>query len=147
MTRLQRHARKNLICSWTSRPLTGAARVALGTEVPALFCNDDEFAEEILCACRSVEDDLWRLPLWSGYDKLLKSDVADYSTTGAGHYGGAITAALFLQNFVNADIPWAHVDMMAWNLKTRPGRPAGGEVMAARGILEMLERRIAKHDS
>ena len=123
--------------------LTGAARVALGTELPALFSNDDVLAGNIEACCREVEDDVWRLPLWPGYRKMLGSDVAELSTTGSGTGGGAITAALFLERFVDDNVPWAHVDLMAWNLRDRPGRPKGGEVMAARGLLELIERHHA----
>ncbi len=123
--------------------LTGAARVALGTELPALFCNDDALAGEIEEHCRRVEDPVWRMPLWPGYRSHLESNVADLSTTGTEATGGAITAALFLERFVDAAVPWAHVDLMGWNQRSRPGRPAGGEVMAARGLLDLLRTRAA----
>ena len=122
--------------------LTGAARVALGTELPALFCNDDGLAAEIAEHCRRVEDPVWRLPLWPGYRSLLSSDMADLSTTGSSPFGGAITAALFLERFVDDNVPWVHIDLMGWNQRGRPGRPKGGEVMAARGLLAMIRNRV-----
>ena len=121
--------------------LTGAARVALGPELPALFCNDEALAGEIEAAGRRMEDELWRLPLWPGYRRLLESDVAPLSTTGREGTAGAIVAALFLERFVGEGIAWAHIDLMGWNPHARPGRPKGGEAMAARGLLAMLERR------
>ncbi len=121
--------------------LTGAARVALGTEVPAFFSNDDGLARAIEESGRRAEDEVWRLPLWPGYRKAMESDVADLSTTGSAKGAGAITAALFLERFVGEGVSWAHFDLMAWNLKAKPGRPKGGEVMAARGLLDTIERR------
>ena len=125
--------------------LTGAARVALGPDLPALFCNDDALAQDIVENCRRVEDPLWRLPLWSGYASDISSDVADLRTTGSTPFAGAITAALFLEKFVDGNIPWAHIDLMAWNRRHKPGRPKGGEVMAARGLLETIRARCARH--
>ena len=121
--------------------LTGAARVALGTELPAFFSNDDGLAREIEESGRRAEDEVWRLPLWPGYRKAMESDVADLSTTGSLKGAGAIAAALFLERFVGEGVPWAHFDLMAWNLVARPGRPRGGEVMAARALLDAIERR------
>src|SRR5690606_36263894 len=108
--------------------LTGAARVALGTDVPALFCNDDALAARLTAAADRMGDTVWRMPLWQGYKRQLDSKVADLSNVSKGSYGGAITAALFLERFVAAT-PWAHVDVMAFNLESRPGRPYGGEAM------------------
>lgn len=121
--------------------LTGAARVALGTELPALFCNDDKLAAGILAAGEAVGDNMWRLPLWQSYKKGMKSKVADVSSTGSGPFGGAITAALFLEHFVSETTPWAHVDMSAWSYSERPGRPEGGDAMAIRAMYEMLSKR------
>ncbi len=135
-------ARPDLLIDFAT--LTGAARVALGTELPALFCNDDGLAAEIAEHCWRVEDPVWRLPLWPGYRSLLNSDVADLSTTGSSPFGGAITAALFLERFVDDNIPWVHIDLMGWNQRSRPGRPKGGEVMAARGLLDMIRNRVNK---
>ncbi|MCU0677627.1 MAG: leucyl aminopeptidase family protein, partial [Myxococcota bacterium] len=121
--------------------LTGAARVALGTELPALFCNDETLAQQILDAGTEARDHLWRLPLWRDYDRFLDSKVADLSNTGSSSFGGAITAALFLQRFVSGGTPWAHVDLMSWNNDSRPGRPKGGEAMALRAFYRLLEKR------
>ncbi len=122
--------------------LTGAARVALGTDVPALFSNDEALAEQVLAAGRDVSDELWRMPLWRGYRRQLDSKVADISNVSSGSYGGAITAALFLAEFVSPATPWTHVDVMAWNLESRPGRPSGGEAMGLRAFFHALERRF-----
>ena len=84
-------------------------------------------------------DPVWRLPLWAGYKHLIESNVADLSSTGSTPFGGAITAALFLENFIETDTPWAHIDLMAYNTKARPGRPEGGEAQAIRGIYAMLK--------
>jgi len=121
--------------------LTGAARVALGTDLPALFCNNDSLAGDLAKAGDTVNDPMWRLPLWRPYRQLLESKVADINNVSEGGFGGAITAALYLQEFVRDTTPWAHFDMMAWNLSGRPGRPAGGEAQSLRGVFEMLEKR------
>ncbi len=121
--------------------LTGAARVALGAEVPALFCNDDAVAEGLLKAAREERDPLWRMPLHGPYRELLNSKVADIANGSSAPYGGAITAALFLREFVPEGIPWVHVDVMAWNLGTKPGRPEGGEAMGLRAAFSYLSRR------
>ncbi|MEL6183783.1 MAG: leucyl aminopeptidase family protein [Myxococcota bacterium] len=117
--------------------LTGAARVALGTELPALFSSSDDLAQRVLDAGRAARDPYWRMPLHAPYRKQLESRVADLSNVG-GSYGGAITAALFLQSFVDPEIPWGHVDVMAWNLDDKPGRPAGGEAMGLRAVYGAL---------
>ena len=124
--------------------LTGAARVALGTDLPALFCNDDDLADDLLASGREVTDPMWRMPLFQGYRRLLDSRVADLNNVSAGGFGGAITAALYLQAFVPDDVPWAHFDMMAWNNTSRPGRPEGGEAQAARAIFRTIEDRFEK---
>ncbi len=124
--------------------LTGAARVALGTDLPALFCNDDTLADQLIAAGKRVADPMWRLPLFRGYRRLLDSKVADINNAPGVAFGGAITAALYLQEFVSDDVPWAHFDMMAWNNSSRPGRPEGGEAQAARAIFAAIEKRIAK---
>lgn len=121
--------------------LTGAARVALGTELPALFANDDDVAEALARAGRAVDDPTWRLPLHAPYDRMLRSNAADLCNVSEGGMGGAITAALFLQRFVEPDVPWVHVDMMAWNVANRPGRPEGGEAQFIRGAMHMLLER------
>ncbi len=121
--------------------LTGAARVALGTDLPALFCNDDKLATDLLAAGEQAHDPTWRLPLHAPYKDMLKSDVADLNNVSEGGFGGAITAALYLQHFVSPTTPWVHIDMMAWNNSTKPGRPKGGEAQAVRGAFQMLRRR------
>jgi leucyl aminopeptidase len=124
--------------------LTGAARVALGTELPALFCNNDTFADEILAAGQNANDPLWRMPLWPGYRKMIEGKVADITNSPDGGYAGAITAALFLERFAPADAAWAHTDIMAWNLSSKPGRPEGGEAMGMRAFVGALVTRYGK---
>jgi len=111
--------------------LTGAARVALGPELPALFTDDEALAGELSAAGSAMNDPVWRLPLWKPYAALLDSKVADMNNVGTGGQGGAITAALFLRRFVTAK-SWLHLDIFAWNATTRPGRPEGAELQAAR---------------
>ena len=121
--------------------LTGAARVAVGIELAAMFCNDEGLAGDLEQAAATVQDPLWRLPLWQPYRKLLDSKVADINNVSEGGFGGAITAALYLQEFVSEETPWAHFDIMAWNTSPRPGRPVGGEAQSLRAVFEMLENR------
>ncbi|MEQ8966346.1 MAG: leucyl aminopeptidase family protein [Azospirillaceae bacterium] len=121
--------------------LTGAARVALGPDLPALFANDDAVAEALIEAGGRVGDPLWRLPLHDAYDRMLESSVADVSSTGSGPFAGAITAALFLRRFVSEKTPWVHIDQMAWNSADRPGRPKGGEAMGLRAVFAMIAAR------
>ncbi|CAA7624373.1 Leucyl aminopeptidase [Magnetospirillum sp. UT-4] len=122
--------------------LTGAARTALGTDLPALFCNNDLLAGDILRAGEAESDPLWRLPLFKPYRRMLDSKVADIANVSDSPHAGAITAALFLQEFVPAGIPWAHLDLMAWNPSTRPGRPEGGEAMALRALFSVAVQRF-----
>lgn len=122
--------------------LTGAARVALGTELPALFCNDDTVAADLLAHGETVSDPLWRLPLHRPYRKMLDSQVADINNVSEGGTAGAITAALYLQEFVERSTPWVHLDIMAWNTAAKPGRPAGGEAMAMRALFALIESRF-----
>ncbi len=122
--------------------LTGAARVALGTEVPALFCNDETLAEALLAAGRASGDPLWRLPLWQPYRRHVLGKTADLNNASDHPFAGAITAALFLAEFVEPACPWAHLDVMAWNLDSRPGRPEGGEAMALRALYAALAGRF-----
>lgn len=121
--------------------LTGAARVAVGTELPAMFCNDDEVADGIRAASVEENDEVWRLPLHIPYRELIESKVADIINSATSPYGGAITAALFLNEFVPNSIPWVHFDVMAWNLRSRPGRPEGGEAMGLRAVYSFLQKR------
>ena len=118
--------------------LTGAARVALGPELPALFCNDEALAGTLEGAARELDDPIWRLPLWRNYRRLYSSDVADFANSGKGGFAGAIVAALFLDHFVPENIPWAHFDVYAWNDAARPGRPVGGEAQGLRAVLSGL---------
>ncbi len=119
--------------------LTGAARVALGSDLPAMFCNDDALAEALLEGGRAARDPVWRLPLHRPYRRLLDSKVADLNNISSGTHGGAITAALFLAEFVGPGTPWVHLDIMAWNLTARPGRPEGGEAMGLRAVYALIE--------
>ena len=123
--------------------LTGAARVALGADLPALFCNDDALADDLMKAGTRVQDPMWRLPLWPGYRKMIEAKTADITNAPEGGFAGAITAALFLQEFVGPNIPWAHVDMIAWNQSNRPGRPEGGEAQTVRACFEVIKARFA----
>jgi leucyl aminopeptidase len=120
--------------------LTGAARSALGTSLPALFCNHDGLAAGLIEAGLQQQDPLWRLPLHDEYRGMLKTEIADLNSAPNSPYAGAITAALFLENFVGKTA-WAHIDMMGWNLTTKAGRPVGGEPMAARAVLGLLQKR------
>ena len=122
--------------------LTGAARVALGPDLPALFSNDDALADTLLWHGMKTSDALWRMPLWQPYGQDLASNVADLSSTGTKPLAGAIKAALFLERFVDPAIPWAHFDLMAWNTASRPGRPEGGEAMGVRAIYGMLQEKF-----
>ena len=118
--------------------LTGAARVALGPELPALFANDEKLAAKLVAAGEAVEDPVWRMPLWRNYRRFFESDVADFNNSGKGGFAGAIVAALFLEHFVPETTPWAHFDTYAWNDISRPGRPLGGEAMGLRAALKAL---------
>jgi leucyl aminopeptidase len=122
--------------------LTGAARVALGPELPVLFCNDEELAARLEASADAVDDPIWRLPLWRNYRRLFDSDVADFSNSGRGGFAGSIVAALFLDYFVPRDIAWAHFDTYAWNDVNRPGRPIGGEAQGLRAVLAALEHAV-----
>ncbi len=119
--------------------LTGAARTALGPDLPALFCTDDAMAKTILEAGRFVNDPLWRLPLFEGYNSWLESPVADLSTVSAKPFAGAIVAALYLNHFIHKQTAWAHIDVYAWNDSSRPGRPEGGEAQSLRALLQAIE--------
>jgi leucyl aminopeptidase len=122
--------------------LTGAARVALGGDLPALFCNDDGLAAALAQAGAEQGDPLWRLPLWQPYSKQLKSQVADMSNIGENSFAGAILAALFLERFAGNGCPWAHFDVYAWNQSARPGRPKGGEAMGLRAVFAVIAARF-----
>jgi leucyl aminopeptidase len=121
--------------------LTGAARVALGPELPPFFTDDDALAADLACHAASENDPLWRMPLWRGYDQMLDSKVADINNVSSGNFGGSITAALFLRRFVTAAKAWLHFDIFAWNQTARPGRPEGAECQAARALYALLVAR------
>jgi leucyl aminopeptidase len=122
--------------------LTGAARTALGPELPALFSQDEALAADLLRAGEAVQDPLWRLPLWPSYRKMLKSSVADINNVSDSGFAGAITAALYLQEFVAKETSWAHIDTYAWNSSSRPGRPEGGEALALRALYRLVDSRF-----
>jgi leucyl aminopeptidase len=123
--------------------LTGAARIALGPELPALYSNDDETAAAILSHGLRESDPLWRMPLFKPYRKLIDGKVADLTNSTDSPLGGSITAALFLQEFVDPELPWAHIDVMAWNTSSRPGRPEGGEAMGMRAVCGFICEKFA----
>ena len=125
--------------------LTGAARSALGPELPALFSDDETLARDFQAAAEKTFDPLWRLPLWQPYRRMLDSKVADINNAGDSPFAGAITAALFLKEFArpkDTTVPWAHLDLYAWNPGERPGRPAGGEALAQRAAFELIRARF-----
>ena len=119
--------------------LTGAARVALGPDIPAFFTDDDALAGELMRRATAENDPLWRLPLWRPYEAMLESKVADLNNVG-GSQGGAITAALFMRRFVAAK-SWLHLDLFAWSASGKPGRPEGGDCQAARALYALLAAR------
>jgi leucyl aminopeptidase len=124
--------------------LTGAARVALGPDLPALFTSHDGLADALIEAGKERDDPLWRMPLWSAYNEMLKSDIADINNSAAGGFAGAITAALFLQNFVPKGAEWAHFDTFAWRPSAKPGRPKGGDALGLRASWLMLRQRYGR---
>ena len=121
--------------------LTGAARVALGTDLPAMFCNSDKLANDIFAEGIMQQDPVWHLPLFKAYREYLNSYIADINNCSNEPYAGAITAALFLKEFIPDEVPWLHFDMMAWNIRQRPGRPIGGEAMALRTLFAYIKKR------
>lgn len=124
--------------------LTGAARVALGPDLPALFSNDDSLAQDLAQGGTDRDDPVWRLPLWEDYADLLETDIADLGNAGASGFAGSITAALFLQKFVPENTAWAHFDTFAWRPSTKPGRPKGGAALGLRAAWAMLQHRYAR---
>jgi leucyl aminopeptidase len=122
--------------------LTGAARVALGPVLPAMYSNDESVAADWLAAAARTRDPLWRMPLWRPYLRYLTSNVADIANAGPSKMAGSISAALYLERFVPASMPWAHLDVYAWNDADRPGRPAGGEAQGLRSAWAMLKGRF-----
>ena len=124
--------------------LTGAARVALGPDLPPYYTTSDAFAAEVEAHGRAANDPGWRMPLWDPYDKLLKSKVADLNNISGGSFAGSMTAALFLRRFVGAAATWAHFDVYGWTPSAKPGRPEGGEVLMAHCVFSLLEARYAR---
>ncbi|HMR31550.1 MAG TPA: leucyl aminopeptidase family protein [Geminicoccaceae bacterium] len=122
--------------------LTGAARVALGTEIPGLFTPDDRLAEDLAALSVELDDPVWRLPLHAPYRRLIDSPIADINNAGSKPFAGSITAALFLADFVTETRSWAHLDIYALNDEARPGRPRGGEATALRALATLVERRF-----
>lgn len=127
--------------------LTGAARVALGPDLPAFFASNDGLAAEVAEVARAVDDPLWRMPLWEPYDEMLKSDIADVANATNSPMAGCIVAALFLKRFVPDAIPWAHLDTYAWRDAAKPGRPKGGEALGLRAIFAVLQRRHSRGET
>ncbi|MGZ6243765.1 MAG: leucyl aminopeptidase family protein [Candidatus Binataceae bacterium] len=127
--------------------LTGAARTALGPDLPAMFTDDEALAADLIASAESTRDPLWRLPLWAPYRKMIDSKIADMNNAGDSPFAGAITAALFLKEFVKPKEgvrPWVHLDLYGWNPAERPGRPAGGEGMAIRALFDLIRKRFAE---
>jgi leucyl aminopeptidase len=125
--------------------LTGAARVALGPDLPALFCDDDGWADALARSGTAVFDPVWRLPFWPGYDEWLKSPIADLNNVASKPFAGAIVAGLFLKRFVTSGTNYAHIDLYAWNDQTRPGRPEGGEAQSMRAVFDALQSRYREN--
>lgn len=124
--------------------LTGAARVALGEDLPAMYAQPQTLADDLLKASSRANDPIWQMPLVQSYREKLKSEIADMVNAVESAYGGSITAALFLQSFVNENTSWVHFDTPAWNFKLKPGRPVGAEVFAVRAVFEYLKNRFLK---
>jgi leucyl aminopeptidase len=124
--------------------LTGAARVALGPDVVAMFSNDAAWAAHLTEAGNAAHDPLWPLPLWDGYDGWLDSPVADLNNIGSKPSAGAVVAALFLRRFVAPQTPWVHLDLYAWNDTNRPGRPEGGEAQSLRAVTAAIESKLCE---
>jgi len=126
----------------TLATLTGAARVALGPDLPPLYSDDEEFSGKLLGAAHAVGDPLWRMPFWAPYDMLLKSNVADVSHISEGSFAGSVTAALFLKRFVKDAKCFAHLDIYGWVPREQPGRPQGGEPQAARALFQFFRQEL-----
>lgn len=124
--------------------LTGAARVALGEDLPAMYAQPQALADDLLKASNAVNDPVWQMPLVQSYREKLKSEIADLVNSVESSYGGSITAALFLQSFVAENTSWVHFDMPAWNFKLKPGRPVGAEVFAVRAVFEYLKNWVSQ---
>ncbi|MGZ9409543.1 MAG: leucyl aminopeptidase family protein, partial [Methylocystis sp.] len=127
--------------------LTGAARVALGPDIPPFYTGDDALAQEIAGQAGAVNDPVWRMPLWDSYDSGLDGKISDLVNVTSGPFAGSITAALFLRRFVADPKRWVHFDVYCWNPSTKPGRPEGGEVQAARLLYELIEARAEQRNA
>ena len=125
-------------CLVTLATLTGAARVALGPDLPPFYCDDEAFVAAVTRAAAAVHDPLWRMPLWKPYAAMLSSPIADLNNSPGGSFAGSVTAALFLKRFAPEDAVFAHIDLYAWRPKAAPGRPAGGEAQAIRALFHAL---------
>jgi leucyl aminopeptidase len=123
--------------------LTGAARVALGPDLPPFYVDDEAVAADLARHGQAENDPLWRMPLWQPYESMLESKVADINNVSSGSYAGSITAALFLRRFVEAAKAFIHIDVFAWTPAAKPGRPEGGECQAARALYALLKERYA----
>jgi leucyl aminopeptidase len=121
--------------------LTGAARVALGPDLPPMFTDDDRFANDMMRHAADENDPVWRMPLWRPYEAMLDSKVADTNNVSSGGFGGAITAALFLRKFVDRARTWVHFDIFAWTPSAKPARPEGGECQTARALYALIKQR------
>ncbi len=121
--------------------LTGAARVAVGTEISAVFSPDASLAQAMVASGEKMKDPVWHMPLYAGYESLYSSSIADLMNSSPSPYAGAIIAALFLQHFVSLSIPWIHFDTMAWNVSSKPGKPEGGEAMGLLAAAEYIRHR------
>jgi leucyl aminopeptidase len=123
--------------------LTGAARTALGPDLPALYATDDALAQELVDAGAVSDDPLWRMPLWAPYERMIDSKIADVNNAGSTPFAGSITAALFLRRFVKAAKAWAHLDIFAWAPEPRAGRPFGGTDQGIRAVYKVLKQRYS----
>ena len=121
--------------------LTGAARVAMGPDISPFFTDDEDLAADLARHSGEQADPLWRLPLWAPYRKMIDSPIADINNAGESPFAGAITAALFLKDFVSESKSWVHLDIFGWNPGNRPGRPKGGEAMGIRALFALLRER------
>ena len=123
--------------------LTGAARTALGPDLPPLYSTDDELARALMAAGLAADDPLWQMPLWAPYDAMLASKIADVSHISPGAFAGSITAALFLRRFVKKAHAWVHLDIFAWAPEARAGRPFGGTDQGIRAVYNVLKQRYS----
>ncbi|HSG33034.1 MAG TPA: leucyl aminopeptidase family protein, partial [Sphingomonadaceae bacterium] len=143
---LASEAKPDLVVDFAT--LTGAARVALGPDLPALFARQDETARALVECGKAVDDEVWPLPLYDGYREYLKSDIADLNNAGGNGFAGASVAALFLDRFVGASedgtpLDWVHFDTYAWRPASKPGRPKGGDALGLRATWAMLQNRYS----